>query len=88
MNKLTIKNKGDSDFLVNIDVNGIDFSEIARRAELIFEPFTIPVLKVYIPIWDIEVELLDSSVEPVNPDKFGSPVYFGDSDGKDETKTD
>jgi len=87
MNKLTITNKGDSAFRVNIDVNGINISEIANRAELVFEPLTIPVLKVDIPLMDVEVELLDSSVEPINPDEFGSPVYFGDADGKDETKT-
>lgn len=88
MNKLTIKNKGDSGFLFDIDVNGIDFSKIASRAELVFEPCTIPVLKVDIPIMDVEVELLDSSVEYVNSDKLGGSVYCGDTDGKNEAKTD
>jgi len=88
MNKLTITNNSNNSCRVKIDVNGIDISQIANHAELVFEPCCLPVLKVDIPLWDVQVELLDSIVEPIIPEKFCEPIYSGDTDGKIETKTD
>lgn len=84
MNKLTIRNGNYNPSAVDIIVNDVNISKMANRAELIFEPCSVPVLRVDIPIMDTSVELLDSTIEYTNFGKICSPVDFESENEQDK----
>jgi hypothetical protein len=91
MNKLTIRNNVDNPFLVSMDVDGVDISKLAVRAELVFERLSFPVLKVEIPIGEIDGVLNDVSgfiVGVQERESAADTSYFGGKDLENEKQAD
>lgn len=61
MNKLTIRNKGGSYTSFEVKVNDVDLAQLANYIVLAFEPASVPVLKVEIPIGEIDGVIDDIS---------------------------